>query len=268
MSNVREVARIEVGQTPHSATASRDGALVFVTHFRTGVVSVVDTAQNTVTQTFTVQSDPGLYGVAAHPDGTIYVADNSRGFVKRVDPATGDIGPHAGINVRPYGLAMNRDGSRLFAACPLDDCIEVLDALVKNMFSIRYRDFCVGLAVDADGDRLYATNYFSDTVSVLDISGLESAMQNNPTADGEVPVIADISVAQGPYGIAFDDASNRLYVAHFGSEHVVSVIDAASQTVIDTITVDHGMVRGVATAGGSRIVVTNYFDTSVSVIET
>src|SRR5262249_48829196 len=156
---------IEVDQTPHSATSSRDGALVFVTHFRTGMVSVVDTARNAVTKTLKIQSDPGLYGIAAHPDGGIYVADNSRDFVKRVDPTTGEIGPDAGINVRPYGLALNPGGSRLFAACPLDDCIEVLDALIKNMFRIRYNDFCVGLAVSAEGDRLYVTNYFSNTVS-------------------------------------------------------------------------------------------------------
>src|SRR5689334_15930994 len=138
MSTAQEIARIAVEQTPHSATPSRDGTLVYVTHFRTGTVSVIDTNLNEVTKTLEIQSEPGLYGIAAHPDGNIFVADNSRDSVKRVNPTTGDIGPDAGINVRPYGLATNGNGEHLFAACPLDDCIEILDALVKNVFRIRY----------------------------------------------------------------------------------------------------------------------------------
>jgi YVTN family beta-propeller protein len=268
MPKARESALIEVDQTPHSATSSPDGAWVFVTHFRTGMVSVVDTAQNTVTKTLRVESEPGLYGIAAHPDGRIYVADNSRDFVTRVDPTTGHIGPGAGIGVRPYGLAINRDGSRLFAACPLDDRIEVLDALVKNMFRIRYNDFGVALAVSPEGDRLYITNYFSNTVSVLDISGLEAAMQAGPPEQVDATIVADVTVAQGPYGITLNPAGDRLYVAHFGSEHLVSVIDVHSHTVVETIEATHGMVRGVAVTDSARIYVTNYFDDSVSAIET
>jgi len=137
---------IEVNETPHSAAVSRDGAQVYVTQFRTGTVTVLDAVGNSIEKSLKVQSEPGPYGVATHPDGGIYVADNSRDFVRRVDPATGDIGPDAGINVRPYGLATNHAGSLLFAACPLDDCIEVLDAGIKNVFRLRYDDFCVGVA--------------------------------------------------------------------------------------------------------------------------
>jgi YVTN family beta-propeller protein len=256
---------IDVNETPHSAAASRDGAQVFVTQFRTGTVTVLDAVGNTIEKSLKVQSEPGPYGVATHPDGNIYVADNSRDFVRRVDPVAGDIGPGAGINVRPYGLAMNDTGSLLFAACPLDDCIEVLDAGIKNMFRLRYGDFCVGLAVSGDGATLYATNYFSNTVSVVDISGLDAAMGRGEVS-GDAAVVTVTKVAQGPYGITLSPDGKRLYVAHFGSTHVVSVIDVDSRAVIDTIGMAHGMVRGVA-AVEDRLYVTNYFEGSVSVID-
>jgi YVTN family beta-propeller protein len=256
---------IEVNETPHSAAVSRDGAQVYVTQFRTGTVTVLDAVGNSIEKSLKVQSEPGPYGVATHPDGGIYVADNSRDFVRRVDPATGDIGPDAGINVRPYGLATNHAGSLLFAACPLDDCIEVLDAGIKNVFRLRYDDFCVGVAVSADGATLYATNYFSNTVSIVDISTLETAM-NRGEVSGDAAVANTVRVAEGPYGIALSPDGQRLYAAHFGSAHVVSVIDVDSRTVIDTIGLAHGMVRGVV-AVGDRLYVTNYFDGSVSVID-
>ena len=50
---------IEVNETPHSAAASRDGAHVYVTQFRTGTVSVLDAVGNSIEKSLKVQSDPG-----------------------------------------------------------------------------------------------------------------------------------------------------------------------------------------------------------------
>jgi YVTN family beta-propeller protein len=58
---------IEVNETPHSAAASRDGAHVYVTQFRTGTVSVLDAVGNSIEKSLKVQSDPDPYGVATHP---------------------------------------------------------------------------------------------------------------------------------------------------------------------------------------------------------
>jgi DNA-binding beta-propeller fold protein YncE len=256
---------IEVDETPHSAALSRDGAQLFVTQFRTGTVTVLDTAGNTIEKSLKIQSDPGPYGIATHPDGNIYVSCNGHSFVRRVDPITGAIGIDAGINVRPYGLAMNHSGSLLFAACPLDHCIEVLDRLIKNIFRLRYDDFCVGVAVSADGGTLYTTNYFSHTISIVDLSTLEAAIKSGE-GNGKAEIIHSISVAEGPYGIALSPDSQRLYVAHFASKNVVSVIDIEGQAVVETIGAAHGMVRGIA-ATDSRLYVTNYFSGSVSVID-
>jgi YVTN family beta-propeller protein len=256
-----ESAIITVDETPHSATSSRDGSRVYVSHFLSGTISVINTTDNAVEQTIPVT--PGLYGVTAHPNNEhIYVAENDSGTVKRIDLG-GDIPIHAGIGATPYGLAMNRDGTWLFVTAPLNDAIEVLDPLVKNDARINYAGFPVQLAVSSDGALLYVTEYFASTVAVLDISGLESG-----DVDFNAEVVANVSVPANPYGISLSPDGTSAFVAHFGSENAVSVIDVQSQTVVDTIQMDHGMVRGVtATADGARIYVTNYFDRSVSVID-
>jgi YVTN family beta-propeller protein len=160
---------------------------------------------------------------------------------------------------------MNHAGSVVFAACPLDNCIEVLDAGIKNVVRLRYDDFCVGVAASADGATLYATNYFSNTVSIVDISTLETQIGRGEVS-ADAATAHTVKVAEGPYGIALSPDGHRLYVAHFGSTHVVSVIDADSSTVIDMIGLTHGMVRGVA-AVEDRLYATNYFDGSVSVVD-
>jgi YVTN family beta-propeller protein len=256
-----ESAVVNVDETPHSATSSRDGSRVFVSHFLPGTISVIDTTDNAVERT--IAATPGLYGIAVHPNNEhIYVAENDSGAVTRIDLG-GDNPIGAGIGASPYGLAMNREGTWLFASAPLNDTIEVLDSLVKNDARIHYRGFPVQLAVSPDGVHLYATEYFSSTVVILDISGLESG-----NFDFNANVAGKISVNDNPYGIGLSPDGARAYVAHFGTNNAVSVIDTQQGTVVDTIPIDHGMVRGVtATADGARIYVTNYFSSSISVID-
>ena len=265
--NLREVVSrpelvIQVRKTPHGVAASHDGTRVYVTHFLSGSVSVIDTATHSETTAFDV--NPGLYGVAVKPDGErIYVADNSSGFVYLIDSASGlNIG--AGIGRRPYGLAMSSDGSRLYAACALDDSIEVLDRLVKNRARLKGVDFPVGLAVSpANGDRIYATNYFSSSVSVIDTTSIKLGDFNS-----DAVVVAKIAVSEGPYGIAVSPDGTRVYVAHFESSGLISVIDTLSLGVIGTMTAKGGWGRGAAVhPDGSRLYITNYLSSSVSVMK-
>jgi YVTN family beta-propeller protein len=258
-----ESAVINVDETPHSAASSADGSHVYVSHFLPGSISVIDTARNAVERKIPVT--PGLYGIATHPNNQyIYVAENDSDAVKRIDlSADRDISIRAGIGARPYGLAMNREGTWLFATAPLNDTIEVLDPLVKNFARINYEGFPVQLAVSSDGSLLYVTEYFAGTVAILDISRL-AAGDINFNAN----VVGSISVSANPYGISLSVDGSLAYVAHFGSENVVSVIDIKGQEVVDTIRIDHGLVRGVtATPDGGRIYVTNYFSSSVSVLD-
>ena len=67
------LATITVPETPHSIAMSQDGARAYVSHFRSGSVSLIDTATETVTAV--LHSEPGAYGVApAADDSVVHVA--------------------------------------------------------------------------------------------------------------------------------------------------------------------------------------------------
>ena len=77
-----------------------------------------------------------------------------------------------------------------------------------------------GVALDPDGV-MYVTNEISGSVSAIE----ETTGQ----------VIATIPVGHLPQGIAVDPATNRIFVANYGSDSV-SVISGTSNTVITTLT--------------------------------
>ncbi len=83
------------------------------------------------------------YGLAVDRDGAIYVADRHNAAVRRIDRATGIVATFAGNGeagysgdggpakragmVEPNGLAVSRDGTRLFIADVADNRVRVVD---------------------------------------------------------------------------------------------------------------------------------------------
>jgi DNA-binding beta-propeller fold protein YncE len=99
-------------------------------------------------------------------------------------------------------------------------------------------------------------------VTVLDATAVEIGSFKK-----EAAVIARAPVAQNPYGIAVDPSGRRMFVAHFNSADVLSIVDLASLSTAGTINVGRGPIRGVAiTPDGTELYVTNYFSGSVSVL--
>ncbi len=253
-------AVIDVDRTPHGVAVSHDGSRVYVTHFLSGAVSVIDTSDHSVTRRF--QNSPGLYGVAVGPENdVVYVANPSSGFVHRIGVSGKDLDISAGIGVTPYGLAMGSDG-RLFAACPLDDSIELLDGLLKNRARVRKGDFPVAVAVSPDGTRLYVSNYFSGAVSAIDATSIDPGRFIS-----DATVLASASVEQSPYGVAVSPDGAHLFVGHFGSTDLISVLDADDLSTVGALHTGSGPVRGVAVSpDGARLYTTDYFSGSVSVL--
>ena len=85
-----------------------------------GIVSVLDTANNTVTATVNVGNEPS--GVAVSPDGTkVYVANSGsypsyKGTVSVIDTANNTVTATVNVGNEPRGVAVIPDGTKVYVA--------------------------------------------------------------------------------------------------------------------------------------------------------
>jgi YVTN family beta-propeller protein/VCBS repeat-containing protein len=93
-----------------------------------------------------------------------------------------------------------------------------------------------------------------------------AAVAISPTG-ANASVISTIAVGASPFGVVFNRAGTRAYVAS-QSDGTVSVINTADSTVAATIFAGQGPSGVALNADGSRAYVTNFIDNSVSVIDT
>jgi YVTN family beta-propeller protein len=258
---------IDVIETPHSIAVSNDGSRVYVSHFQSGSISLIDAGTESVTAV--LASSPGAYGVApTFNDEFLHVAHPDSDFLQTLQVKSGDKVAD-GIGAKAYGLVTVK-GGRLYATAALDNTIlvldvmlvDVLDNLVRNVAKIDGVKFPVAIVASPDGSSLYVSNYFSATVSVIDATQVSIGVFDQPAV-----VVHTIPVAIGPYGLAVSPDGSRLFVAHFPQGDAISVVDTTSFSVIDQISVGNGPVRGLAVSrDGAKLYAANYFASSVSVL--
>jgi len=112
-----------------------------------------------------------------------------------------------------------------------------------------------GIAVSPNGDSVYVSNMGGD--------GKVSVIKTSDNSVGET-----ILVGGAPWGVSVDPDGEFVYVVDFGSSSV-SVIDAASNQVVDTIPVGSYLypIRMAIAPGGELGYVNNFAGNSVSVVD-
>ncbi len=126
------------------------------------------------------------------------------------------------------GLVWTRDGKRLFVGGGFDDVIyrfDHADGLLSNKRKFAYPKgqaksrVPAGLVVSADGKTLWAANALGHSISRFDAE--EGGML------GEIAFEAD----SYPYGLAWDESRERLYVSLWNRAEV-AVVDSTKRTVV------------------------------------
>ena len=108
-----------------------DGTKVYVTNT---TVSVIDTANNTVTATVNVGSNPR--GVAVTPAGTrVYVANGGSDTVSIIDIATNTVTATVNVGNQPMGVSVTPDGTRVYAANSGSDTVSVIDTATNTVIA-------------------------------------------------------------------------------------------------------------------------------------
>ncbi|MDQ3032884.1 MAG: YncE family protein [Myxococcota bacterium] len=114
-ATMRRTAVIEFAGNAVESVWSSDGATLYVSNFRRGVVEVIDVASATVRAEITTGVHP-KFMVLSPDDATLYVANYGDWSVSVVDVAQGREVRRLATERQPRGLALREDGTLLAAA--------------------------------------------------------------------------------------------------------------------------------------------------------
>ena len=247
-------ATVDVGRGPYGGIAvSPDGEFVYVSNYTEGSVSVIKTADKTVSNTITVGKGP--IGVSVTPDGAfVYVSNYSSNTVSVIDTSNHTLIDTIQVGSRPWGVSMTPDGTYAYVSNSSSNTVSVIDTSNHAVIeTISVETSPRKVSMPNDGAYAYVNNYSSGSVSVIDTSN--HAVIDTIRVGG---ALSDVSVTpDGKYA----------YVNNYTSG-MASVIDVSERTVIDTITVGNGPDGISMTPNGAYAYVNNYLDDTVSVIQT
>ena len=168
-----------------------------------------------------------------------------------------------GVGLYPRQASFDSTNHRIYVTGQGSDSVFVIDTDTNTVSdTISVGDAPYGVAFDLVHDRMYVSNADAGTVSVI------STATNHVIGD-------HIQVGDVPVGVAFDSENHRIYVANQGSadtsvqgSDTVSVIDTATNSVIDTISIGRHPRDVAFDSVNQRIYVVNAFSNTVSVIDT
>jgi YVTN family beta-propeller protein len=194
------VTRVATEEYPRGLALS--GTRLYVTHFRTGRISVIDTDSLAVTNVISTGPDSNL-------SQSITVA-GSRAYVPQTRTNTTNQSLLFDTTVFPVVSVVN---------------IETHENQRQLRFALDVVDRPLNMPLDSaitDSGKLYVVHAGSDAVSAIDVATRKTG--------------AHITVGSNPRGIALSADSHFAYVSNALSG-TVSVIDTATDKVVDTIRV-------------------------------
>jgi YVTN family beta-propeller protein len=222
----------DIGGQPRGIAASPDGSRVYVSNFQNNTLSMIDTATNTVTDTIPVGTGP--VGVAVALDGTkVYVVNSGNDSVSVVNTATNTVQTTISVGREPLEIALTPDGKQAYVTNhnENDNSVSVLNLGTNTVLTtVLVGKGPNGVAVSPDNTMVYVVNYGTDNENGNSVTALDRASNT---------VTGTVQVGLQPAKVAFSPDSTKAYVSNSVSNSI-SVIDTASLTIVDTITVGGG----------------------------
>ena len=208
---------------------------IFVTHYTSNIVSVIDTNTFAVTPITLPAGSTNSWGVEYHPiDGTpngdtMYVTNFNEGkvFVYASDTGTliDTITQADGIGTGPTDITYNPDLKRMYVTNFGSNTVSVIDTTTNTVIDtdgnagngitpIPVGANPVYVEYDPINKDMYVTNQGGNTVSVIDTT-------TNKEVIGS-PITVGIP-GSSPVGIAYDTLNHRMYVANQGDSTVAVI---------------------------------------------
>jgi YVTN family beta-propeller protein len=249
----------------HAATNN-----LYVANSKENTVSVANDSTNTTFDTINEPSIPTTV-VADTARHLVYSTQALTNSIDVIDTTSNTIVKSIQVQGNPYRLALNHDGTILYAATSTPDStvlvIDTATGTVENTLSGFYQPY--GLAISSDNTRLYVSSDNAGTgVKVFDIT-------NNYALITTIPENSETA------GLALTPDGSKLYITNYGGGqfgNTVQVYNTTNDTLTKTIQVGDNPLEIVMSPDGTKAYVLNTFywaggnngspDATVSVIDT
>jgi len=226
----------------------------YITNYGDNTVSVINTGTNKVEAIIPVGQYP--FGVSASRDGKrVYVTNSDDDNVSVINTSTNQVIAYVptGGNI-PYGVCVNNNGNRAYTVHGGSFNVSVINTTTNMLIGTIGSPLAYGIAVNPSGSRVYVCDGNNSNIIVIN------------TLTNLIVATIPLGSLTGPLGICVSQNGSRIYVSNVNSS--ISVINAASNTLINTISVP-GFHYGICVSpNGSRLYVTGYNGNTVSVINT
>lgn len=259
-STDKVIATVPVRFDPGSVAITPNGAFAYVTKYSSESVAVIRTATNSVVANVRVGSSPNA--VAITPNGQFaYVTNRDDSTVSVIRISTNAVVANVDVGLNPTGVAVTPDGNFAFVTNSNEDSVSVIRTATNTVvatvgmrgFGEEFNPGVWAVAVAPGGAVAYVTT--DNGVSLI----------NTATNTLASSILGD--VGYGPARVVFTPDGQLAYVTNPVLDSV-SVISAASNTVIGT-TPTGGYPTGIAIApNGAVVYVTNEAAETVSAIST
>ncbi|MEO7433566.1 MAG: beta-propeller fold lactonase family protein [Dokdonella sp.] len=230
----------------------------YVPNQKSGSISVIDVASDTVTRTLTASGKLGkrLQAIDVSSDGKVlYVVDAEHNDLFAIDPVSDSVVRKVAIGDDAEGVRLSPSGNQLAVCAEGQNLVLLIDAKTlridaKIPVKGRNPEHC---EFTPDGKHLVTSNEGSDNLDVIDLATRVST--------------GVIATSGHPRGAAFLPDGSLLYVAQESANKVdvINVAERKKTRSIDTALRTAGLT---ITSDGKRIYATNGGAGSVSVIDT
>jgi YVTN family beta-propeller protein len=249
---------IAAGATPGFVAAAPNGRQLYVANRDAGVVTVVNTASNSVAGEIKIPQGPPQFISFSRDGRRAYVSlwDKEGGSVHAIsvlDTTTNKVLKTIQVPTRPFLSAVSPDGKLLYVPNHDSNTVSVIDtATYEVVTNISVAPNPHWVVFTRDGSKIYTADHDSNLMSVID-----------PKTN---KVMRTIPMPTSPHSIAVHPTRPLIVVACFDA-NALAVVDTNTDKVVKTVPVGRNPQFAAWSADGRFAYTVNNDDNTVSVID-